>query len=408
MIAVEKNREKKISRQDAYDMLYLVSCGIEGTIPNPQRVAQMELQKVYLLSQWQSLSALTCMALELLWKKTEEGKTLLGRQADLWAKWQESKNKAIRKNLLMNTERERLCAFLEQQGIWYLPLKGSLLQDLYPVFGMRQMADNDLLFEADARQKVYDWFMTHGYSAESVNVSNHDVYHKDPVYNFEMHTSLFGEGHDPQWVEYYAAIKERLILEEGKSFGYRFSDEDFYIYMIVHEYKHYIGSGTGLRFLLDIYVYNREKEEKMDAAYVERELRTLGLSSFEKEMRVLAKKVFVCFAEEKEGSFSQQEQKQLEEFLGSATYGTIQQFVKNRLKQLGGEECEVSMRTKLRYVKSRLFPDKTFMKKWCQAYAPVFVKHAWMMPAAWMFRIATNGIRGRKKYQEELQAVRKE
>lgn len=390
------------------DFLYLVSCGIEGISPDHMRVSQMKLEKIYFLSRWQSLTALTCMALESLWKESEKGKDILESQNGVWKKWQEDKNKAIRKNLLMNTERQHLCAFLEQQGIWYLPLKGSLLQYLYPVFGMRQMADNDLLFDMKARQQVYDWFTAHGYSVKSYGISNHDVYQKEPIYNFEMHTELFGESLDNNWREYYTNIKDRLLLNEGSSFGYHFSDEDFYIYMIVHEYKHYMHSGTGLRFLLDIYVYNREKGSQMNWEYIRTELKKLGLFLFEKEMRFLAKKVFFSYANKKELSLNPQEQKLLEEFFLSATYGTIQQSAKKGLRKLSGEKGKISIRIKILYLKNRLFPDASFMRRWCQAFAPALLKYPWMLPFAWIFRIVTNGFRGRKRYEQEFQTVRKE
>ena len=34
-------------------------------------------------------------------------------------------------------------------------------------------------------------------------------------------------------------------FSEGSRYGYHFSDEDFYLYMLAHEYKHFSGSGTG-------------------------------------------------------------------------------------------------------------------------------------------------------------------
>ena len=45
--------------------------------------------------------------------------------------------------------------------------------------------------------------------------------------------------------EYYQDVKSHLILDEGSRYGYHFSDEDFYLYMLAHEYKHFSGSGTG-------------------------------------------------------------------------------------------------------------------------------------------------------------------
>jgi len=49
-----------------------------------------------------------------------------------------------------------------------MPLKGSMLKDLYPENGMREMADNDMLYDADKQQEVMGIMLGHGYTAESV------------------------------------------------------------------------------------------------------------------------------------------------------------------------------------------------------------------------------------------------
>ena len=53
----------------------------------------------------------------------------------------------MRKALLFDAERKGILDFMEQRGIWYLPLKGVVLKDYYPAVGMRQMSDNDILYD---------------------------------------------------------------------------------------------------------------------------------------------------------------------------------------------------------------------------------------------------------------------
>lgn len=75
-----------------------------------------------------------------------------------------------------------------------------------------------------------------------------------------MHTSLFYTVHDSKWQEYYKNIRTRLVKDDDNSYGCHFSDADFYIYMTTHEYKHYAHSETGLRSLLDCYVYLQKNQ----------------------------------------------------------------------------------------------------------------------------------------------------
>ena len=61
--------------------------------------------------------------------------------------------------------------------------------------GMREMADNDLLYDRIKQSEVKNIMIARGYFAESVGKTNHDVYIKSPVFNFEFHTELFDNGY---------------------------------------------------------------------------------------------------------------------------------------------------------------------------------------------------------------------
>ena len=61
---------------------------------------------------------------------------------------------AVRKNGTLDIEKSRLFQKLEENGIWYMPLKGSVMKDYYPKYGMRQMSDIDVLFDSRYAEKV--------------------------------------------------------------------------------------------------------------------------------------------------------------------------------------------------------------------------------------------------------------
>ena len=136
-------------------------------------------------------------------------------------------------------ERQTIFSEFEQHGIWYLSLKGSILKDLYPENGMREMADNDVLYDSGKQKEVMQIMLENGYTAESVGKSHHDVYMKPPVLNFELHTALFGEYHSPNLYNYYLDTKCLMQKDEGNHYGYHFNDEDFYVFMTAHEWKHF-------------------------------------------------------------------------------------------------------------------------------------------------------------------------
>ena len=64
------------------------------------------------------------------------------------------RTKAIRKMAIMDAEQAKVLAQLEDAGIWYMPLKGAVLKDLYPAYGIRQMGDRDILIDPDRAEDV--------------------------------------------------------------------------------------------------------------------------------------------------------------------------------------------------------------------------------------------------------------
>lgn len=221
-----------------------------------------------------------------------------------------------------------------------------------------------------------------------------------------LHRSLHGSTYNSKFAEYYENIKDRLIPVNGSSYEYSFTDEDFYIYMISHEHKHYSIGGTGLRSLLDVFVYLSAKENKMDFEYVRKECETLGIAEFEREGRLLCKKVFSKeFAEALvNNTFSlltDEEKARLDYYLTSGAYGTISRASENKIAKY---QKETGSASKARYLWSRLFPDMETVK----LYFPFFYRHKWLMPVLWIYRPirALLSKKRRKTIAGEIKAIR--
>ncbi len=373
-------------------MIYLAACGVNGVPPKKECLENLDMQGLYGLSVSHQMDALIGMSLQ------KAGVVLL-------KEWNERISKAVRKVVLFNAEREKLLSFMEQKGIWYLPLKGVILKDYYPALGMRQMSDNDILFDASFADEVKVYMESQGYKASYFGGGNHDVYRKEPIYNFELHRALYGQTHQTGWAEYYENVKEKLVLNSGSGYGYHFTEEDFYVYITSHAYKHYNGSGTGLRTLLDFYVYLKAKEQEIDFAYIEKECEVLGIAEFERLNRGLCKKVFdkpeaVEFAS-RLGGLSKEELELLEFYLNAGIYGTMERMVGNRIRKYREKSGSNS---KLGYLLSRVFSTREIYMSW-----PFLNKHKWLVPAAWFYRLIRPVFdkKRRKKLLNELKVVKR-
>lgn len=367
-------------RQTAYDMLYFSMCALNNIKPDSKRVAEVDLEKLFKMCQFNSLTAITCKALEMA--------GVFDRR------FIEAKAKAIRKVLMLDAERQKICAFMEQNKIWHMPLKGVYIKEMYPEIGLRQMADNDILYNEKYQMELQAFMVENGYETESIGVEHHDTYIKKPVYNFEMHTSLFDEVSEKEYSAYYADIKKRLVKVEDTDYCYNFTDEDFYIYIKLHEYRHYSEGGTGLRSLMDTYVFIKSKPN-LNWDYISEEMGRLEIDNYEKQSRELALKIF---SGDNADSLSEKEREMLEYFLFSGTYGTVKNVVENRMKKIDSQTGSAS---KFKYWKSRVFPPMEYY----QVYMPFIYRHKWLLPFGWLYRTVRAVTFRRKKLQSEMSAL---
>lgn len=383
------------------DMLYLITCALHSKTPDKDKVCNMDLAALYRYAKRHTLAAITYDALELLGESTGDGLYALAKDdtvVSILTKWKETRDKALRKNLMLDAARKKLFQYMDAEHIWYMPLKGAILKELYPRQEMRQMADNDILFDATCEAAVKEYFVREGYEVISYAKGNHDVYEKEPVYNFEMHTSLFGEAHNEIWAEYYKDIQSKLNKSDNH-FLYSFTDEDFYIYFIVHAFKHFDGCGTGIRYFVDSYVYQNAKN--LDWGYIEEELDKLGVLAFEKTFRSVSMKIFG--KGESLSDLSEEEYRMLCDSMFAGTYGNLQSGIGKKLHKIQGDEDSITKNTKAKYIIGRLFPPMSYYK----AYYPFIYKTRIFIPFFVIFRMVRGVLQNGKKLMREVKVVLK-
>ena len=368
--------EKDVFKQNAMEMIYLTICAIKKEKPDQERIEKLDLTQLFTVCQDHILTACVAYALE---------------SADVHDNnFTQAKEKAIRKNIIFDAERAKILKRLEAEKIWHMPLKGAILKDWYPRLGMRQMSDNDILCDGSYREYIRDLMIDMGFKCQHFGIENDDAYYKPPVCNFEMHNELFHSAHIGKLHEYYENVKDRLIQDENSEYGYHFRNEDFYIYMTAHEYKHFSTSGTGVRSLVDNYVFLQRFSDSMDWNYLYAEFEKLGINEYEKQSRELALKLF------SKQPLTDEEQKLLDYYILSGTYGKVENSVDNALqtKYQG---------SKMRYIFHRLFPSMDEIK----LLYPFFYEHKWLIPALWIYRPFKVFFKNRKKLKTELNQISK-
>ena len=370
---------KKIIKKAADDLIYLLSCAFNGEVTDKDRCKAMDLHNVFRLASLHFFVAAAAFALEQVMELPHE--------------FDQAKKKAIRKLSLFEIERSAVLSEFEKAGIWYLPLKGIVLGKYYPKTAMREMSDNDILCDPNRIDDIRPIMERRGYSYERFEEYNEDVYKRPPTMVFEIHRTLFVEKNSVVLSDYYSDIEDRLVKTSGC--GYKLSDEDFYIYLLSHMYKHYSNRGTGLRSLADIYVFLDKAADTLDREYIDAELEKLELSDFERKVSSLSRKVFT------NTPLTEKEEKTLDHFIFSSVYGDPETAETN--KYLRAMDHDVSDKSKKKYFRSRVFISGEKLK---QNY-PFVNKHRVLYPALVVYRPIKGLIMRPKSIFGEYRKVKK-
>lgn len=384
---------KPVQSQNIENILYfcyLTACGVHQTTPDVSKACKAELAKLYAFGKAHSLTALIYSVLEC--------SDAFDAYPDLKERWKSDRDNSIRKNILLDAQRKRLEAFLTENKIWYVPLKGSMIRAFYPKFEMRQMSDCDILFDKNFRCSVKEYFEKCGYTTKSYCITCHDKYMKPPVYNFEMHVSLFNSLYKPHWNEYFDYISSRLVKPQNDSYEYALTDEDFYLYFIAHSGKHYSECGIGLKFLVDLYFVLKNYSERLDWSYVREKLRYLELDDFEKTAKSLCGKLFNLPVIVSQSSLDMAELEMLRYISDCGAYGVKTNKYKNKLKSINNSG---SGSAKRKYYLSRLFPDKG----WYLLNCPFCAKHIWARPFYTFWRVIRALLFRREKIKKEYEII---
>ena len=341
-------------------LIYLSACAVNSRKPDPALLADTDMDRLFELAVFHQMAGLADYALE---------------DAGIYdQRFLTERAKAVYLESLYDREREALLSRLEEEKIRYLPMKGCLLKEEYPAPGMRQMSDNDILIDASRAEDVRAVMEELGFETNHFGGGHRDDYRKKPVLHFEIHRTLFeADFPGPVFSRYYQDIETRMIPDSEDSQGRHLSEEDFYIYMICHEYKHIAWGGIGLRALLDVYVYLKKYALTLDWEYIGRETEKLGIRSYERKNRRLAGKVF---SKGDVSTLTKDEQDMLTYFVVSGVHGTMDHSIQNEARSMGVK----------RYVFSRIFLPLPLVKE----NYPFFYKYKILLPVLPLYRLVRN------------------
>ncbi len=269
-----------------------------------------------------------------------------------------------------NAEIDRLVTAFEANDISYMPLKGLVLQNLYPSCDMRSMVDADILIKCEEYGKIAEIMQNLGYSF--AGESDHEYnFFKKPFIHIELHKHLIPSYNEDMYA-YFGNGWRSAKKCDGFCGRYELSTEDNFIYVLSHFAKHYRDGGIGIKHVIDIHLLC-EKYTNMDKDYLEQNLLKLNLYEFYRNVLHLIDAWF------RGGEFDETVCDMTAYIVNSGNFGSI----KNSMSASAIRENKtLDDAAKFKYIKS-VFPAPAKMKK----IFPVLNKAPYLMPVMWLWRV---------------------
>lgn len=337
----------------------------------PELPEGISFEEVFRVAKAHSVANTAFYAVERLEKKPS---------GPLLSEWEQLRDMAVVKDVNQLTELELISAALSEKNIRHIPLKGSVLKELYPQTDMRTMADIDMLINEENAAAARDIMRGLGYTCEHFGYDIHDIYYKRPIMNVEIHRELFGE-EGKQFGGIFAAPFS--LCEPSGDMQRSFTDEYFLAYVIAHAIKHYEEGGTGIRSFMDIAVCLGAKP--VDTDRVCEILEPSGCADTARDFIRLSRIWF----EGAEGGGKYDEM--AEYVLSGGTYGTIRNSVGNKVREGG----------RAKYLFRLVFPTFRHMKQ----HYPILKKAPVLLPLCWLARLLTKPFINRRQNAAKLRAL---
>ncbi len=355
-------------------LIHLVRCAIHDITPSelPDGVL---FDSVYKLGSAQGVANIAYHSV----KKLEHGP-----DEQLLRKWGIKESSAVVTEMNQTFAADEIRSAFKESGIDVKEVQGTVIRKLYPRPEFRTMSDLDFIIKPDDLEAAREILESLGYECKPGKGLEVNGFRAPNIY-VELHTEYFPEDSD-----YHKAI--------GDPFGESdlLPNEELYVYSVLHTAKHYSYAGCGIRRVLDIYLLN----EKFGDIHKNDRVRELLADAGAFDFLEAVSEIGDCFFGETERIPDDRHLPMIEKLVRSKIHGTSENKIEGKLQRTkdkgkGG--------VKLRYVLSRIFPDRDTM---VHNY-PVLKKWGILMPFCavhrWIKAIAKN----RKRLGGELRDLKK-
>ena len=226
-------------------------------------------------------------------------------------------SRAIFRDAQMDFTMAAVDTALKAANVPYLLLRGAVLKDDYPSPELRTMSDLDYLVHTEDYPVIKSCMEAIG-GRHTHTDGGHFSFTLPPDVPVEFHPNLIyaaspvGTAVNPGW---------QYVRPDSGPYAQELTEEGFYLNMIAHLAYHFAKGGTGIRSILDVWVYRHRHRPQPDGAIVRAQLRRAGLDRFAERIEGLAECWFGA------GSSTPELDRLGDDILACGAYGTEQRAV---------------------------------------------------------------------------------
>ena len=318
-------------------------------------------------------------------------------QSDLIKTYFEKVSKQVARQVMKTAEFLQIYQSLCRKGVKPLVVKGLICRNLYPFPDQRPSTDEDVFILPENFWTCHKLFMNFGMHLveENPDVSlEHEVaYWKDNTQLYiELHKNLFPPESDAygDFNRFFEGAHERAVVEtiHGVSvhtLGYT----EHLFYLICHAFKHFLGSGFGIRQVCDITLYANQYGKEINWNLLIERCKEICAERFVATIFKIGEKYLTFHPEEAcypniLRDLAMDEEELLQDMLEGGVLGnsnlsrihssniTLHAVVANRR---GKEARGMLLKT--------IFPSRQYLVKWYK----YLDKYPFLLPVAWVSRI---------------------
>lgn len=226
-------------------MLYLIGCAAKDTVPDiPAEPLDYEL--MFKLSKEHQSENLVYASLERINADVP---------GEIMHKFRQCYEKAIAREAKQELELQNICAAFSEAEIRHIPLKGSVVKNMYPSPDLRQNGDIDILVDTKDEKTIKRIMTGIGFEAEAVTEKVLSFY-KGKLH-IEVHRHLLEPSDKRRG--FFENIWETVSPVNG--FTYEMTPEIQYTFLLAHIANHLLNGGAGIKLITDLYVFDRPLDQ---------------------------------------------------------------------------------------------------------------------------------------------------